>query len=520
MFVSSLLLPTFDRLSVVCLSAAFCAVLVRLLFRRFPSNATGNVVPPGPRLRYAFLRRYPERSLHAWAAKYGPLFSVQMGSQLVVVISHTNIARDLLVTNGSIFSSRKPYFMKNQTILRGRAITASEYNQTWRKHRRLAMQLLTHAAVVEYASVFQFEAATLIHTLYRDSEGGKKPINPAKAAGRFALNNMLTVSFGMRTDSIENQLVERALELAMEFMDLTGPWSNAIDFIELIQYLPTRMRTRGHKLHDDLISVYGQMIADVERRLEKDESDVPDCLVRTLLGIRDSEKLDHEDICMLSAVFTLGGVHSTFGLIQWFIAVMANYGIVQRTAQSEIDTIVGRDRMPTAMDEPQLQYVRSVIKEVQRLHAPFWMATPHYSTEDFVYQGMYIPKHTLVVLNCYTIHHDPIRYPNPDEFDPSRYADDTLSCTESAKLPDAMKRDHWTFGAGRRICPGMTVAERELWLAISGLLWAFDISAVPGEPVSLEEYEGLSGRTPIPFRAYLRPRHVGVGEVLQKELEQ
>lgn len=35
-----------------------------------------------------------------------------------------------------------------------------------------------------------------------------------------------------------------------------------------------------------------------------------------------------------------------------------------------------------------------------------------------------------------------------DEFDPSRYADDTLSCAESAKLPHAMARDHWTFGAG------------------------------------------------------------------------
>lgn len=103
----------------------------RLLFRPFLSNAAGNTVPPGPRLRYAFLRRYPERALHAWAAKYGPLFSLQMGSQLAVVISNTAIARDLLVTNGGIFSSRRPYFMKNQMILNGRAITASAYDATW-----------------------------------------------------------------------------------------------------------------------------------------------------------------------------------------------------------------------------------------------------------------------------------------------------------------------------------------------------------------------------------------------------
>lgn len=53
----------------------------------------------------------------------------------------------------------------------------------------------------------------------------------------------------------------------------------------------------------------------------------------------------------------------------------------------------------------------------------------------------------------------------------------------------------------------MAVAERELWLAISRLLWAFNIDPVPGEPISLEEYEGHSGRTPIPFKVKLLPRH-------------
>ena len=51
--------------------------------------------------------------------------------QLYVVVSDANVARELLVNNGAIFSSRKQYFVKNQTILRGRAITASPYGDTW-----------------------------------------------------------------------------------------------------------------------------------------------------------------------------------------------------------------------------------------------------------------------------------------------------------------------------------------------------------------------------------------------------
>lgn len=102
-----------------------------LVLRKIIVDNDGNMLPQGPTVRYAFLGKYPERALHAWANTYGSLFSIWMGSQLFVVISDPRIARDLLVTNGAVFSSRKKYFMKNQVILRGRAITASEYGDKW-----------------------------------------------------------------------------------------------------------------------------------------------------------------------------------------------------------------------------------------------------------------------------------------------------------------------------------------------------------------------------------------------------
>lgn len=71
------------------------------------------------------------------------------------------------------------------------------------------------------------------------------------------------------------------------------------------------------------------------------------------------------------------------------------------------------------------------------------------------------------------------------------------------------------FGAGRRICPGMWVAEREIWLSISRLIWAFNLEAVPEHPIDLKEYDGLSGRSPVPFQIYLKPRHDNVEKVLK-----
>lgn len=73
--------------------------------------------------------------------------------------------------------------------------------------------------------------------------------------------------------------------------------------------------------------------------------------------------------------------------------------------------------------------------------------------------------------------------------------------------------------SSRRICPGINVAERILFLAISRLLWAFTAHELPTEPISLEEYEGTSGRTPVPYRVHLIPRHERVHTLLEAEQE-
>lgn len=88
---------------------------------------------------------------------------------------------------------------------------------------------------------------------------------------------------------------------------------------------------------------------------------------------------------------------------------------------------------------------------------------------------MSIPKGTAVVLNVWGIHHDPERYPEPQSFQPSRFAGQTQLASVYANAGDHTKRDHYGYGVGRRICPGIHLAERALFIAIAKLLWAFSI---------------------------------------------
>jgi hypothetical protein len=64
----------------------------------------------------------------------------------------------------------------------------------------------------------------------------------------------------------------------------------------------------------------------------------------------------------------------------------------------------------------------------------------------------------------------------------------------------------------------MILAEREIFLGITRLLWAFNMEPLPDEPIDLKEYDGLSGRSPMPFRVRLVSRHQNVRGVVNDRI--
>lgn len=150
-------------------------------------------------------------------------------------------------------------------------------------------------------------------------------------------------------------------------------------------------------------------------------------------------------------------------------------------------------------------------------------AVPHATTSEDTYKGYVIPKGAGVMNNVWTINMS--RGGEPRKFDPSRYDNDHLSLYDSASNPDGTKRDQFTFGAGRRICPGMHVAERSLFLGISRILWAFNISPSKDEQerTIIPDQEQLTQGfvcMPVEFPASILPRSAGRAEVVRAEWKQ
>ncbi|EIW58855.1 cytochrome P450 [Trametes versicolor FP-101664 SS1] len=164
------------------------------------------------------------------------------------------------------------------------------------------------------------------------------------------------------------------------------------------------------------------------------------------------------------------GSETTVVSLRAFFLAMAMYPDVQRQAQAELDRIIGRTRLPDFDDRDSLPYINAVVKELTRWHVVAPMGVPHAALEDDEYNGHYIPKGSVVIVNAWAISRDPDVYPDPEMFNPARFLKD------GEFTPGALDPSSYIFGFGRRICTGRHYADAALFITCASTLHAFNIS--------------------------------------------
>lgn len=195
-----------------------------------------------------------------------------------------------------------------------------------------------------------------------------------------------------------------------------------------------------------------------------------------------------------------------------------------RAAQAELDRVVGANRTPTFADEPSLPFIRGMVKETLRLRPINKFGNNHYNTEDDWYEGHFIPRGSIIMANWWAIHYDASVYPEPEKFLPERWLDYRYSAAQAAALADGDLRDHLSYGGGRRICAGMHLAEKSMFINMARLLWGFDLGLATDEMGQVIEVDfgttGLmegSGSIPKPFSCRMTPRSAGREVILREE---
>ena len=186
---------------------------------------------------------------------------------------------------------------------------------------------------------------------------------------------------------------------------------------------------------------------------------------------------------------TEGGSDTTASILTAFVQAMATHPEIQIRARPEIDANIPSSRSPIWSDYASLPYTSQCIKEAHRWRPVTPLAFPHALASDDTVSGYHLPKGTTIIVNAWGMHMDPDRFANPSLFDPDHFKGSTRLAPDLAngKWQD---RDHYGYGAGRRFCPGAHLAERNLFFAMSKLLWAFEIRPKKGVRIDTDPRTG------------------------------
>ncbi|KAM0552436.1 hypothetical protein ACHAPJ_007997 [Fusarium lateritium] len=461
-------------LTVQLLWVALATILIRLLFTgRRPKN-----YPPGPPTLPIIgnIHLMPKRDAHLqfrkWADEYGPVYSLILGTKPFIVLSSKQAVKDLLDKKSGLYSHRQEMYVGQTLASGGLRLLMMGYGPTWRLFRKLVHSLLNVTAARSYVPYQDLENKQMLYEML------VQPDKFLHSIRRYSNALTTTMVFGWRSPVYRDPKLMQLFDGFAEFAELNQTGIAALlDSFPLLRNLPDFLlpvQKKAKELHQKEKDLY--LSHWLKAKQDIADGTIKPCFCVGLAEAQKKDGFDDDQAAYISGTLLEAGSDTTSSTLCAFVQAMLLYPEVQRKAQQEVDKVVGDNRLPTMDDESDLQYVRACMKETLR-----WMPTtilgavPHAVTQDDTYNGYLIPKGAGVLNNVWGIHMDPEQYPNPRQFDPERYRDDYQSLADAAANPDASKRDQFTFGAGRRICPGIHVAERSLFLGISRILWAFNI---------------------------------------------
>lgn len=238
--------------------------------------------------------------------------------------------------------------------------------------------------------------------------------------------------------------------------------------VKLPEFIPTAGNRRFREALTAIDNVIFRTIA-ARREMKED----PDDLLSLMMAARDEatgKPLSDKDLRdELSLMIVAAHETSATGLA-WTFYQLSKFPVVTREAREEARRVLD-GRALAVTDLPQLGIITQVIEESLRLRPPAWLITRKAVAEDNL-SGHHIPAGSNVLITPYLTHRHPKFWPNPEGFDPTRFA------------PEASRDRHpfafLPFGGGPRKCIGMGFAMMEMQIAIAMVLSAYDLHLVPG----------------------------------------
>ncbi|KAL6858797.1 hypothetical protein ACP4OV_017799 [Aristida adscensionis] len=467
------------------------------------SSGAGQL-PPGPRpiplignlldLRHGQVHH----TLARLARVHGPVVRLRLGLTTAVVVSSRDAAREAFTRHDRRLAARRVPDAARALGYSGRSVIwLPSSDPLWKTLRGVvAAHVASPRSLADARGVRERKVRDLVG-YFRGRAGAEVAVGHALYAG--AVNLVSGVLVSVDVVDVGDDAAKGLRELVEDLVELIAKpnVSDLFPFLRALDLQGWRRWSAGHlrKIFRILDDIVDRRLAEASSRKDR-HGDFLDVLLELMF----TGKISRDNLTtILFDVFNAGS--DTVAItVEWAMAELLRKPGIMAKVRAEIEGTLGCKEAVEEPDVAGMPYLQAVVKEAMRLHPVAPLLLPHLAVEDGVEIGGYaVPKGSTVIFNAWAIMRDPAVWERPDEFVPERFL-------EAAAGVDFRGKDFEfiPFGAGRRLCPGLPMAERVVPLILASLLHAFEWrlpNGVAVEQVDVSEKFTTANVLAVPLRA-------------------
>jgi cytochrome P450 len=351
--------------------------------------------------------------------------------------------------------------------------------EEWRRQRRATAPMFSPRQILEFAPAIHKVSRRAVERLAATPVGKPVPMHFEMALTTLQVLEQTLFSQGLGENAAG---FYHALTRYFDTIGRLDP----LDLLKVPKFVPRLARLRGRGVLTYFGGVVDEMIAS-RRRLIESGAEPPSDLLTLLLRAADPEtgqRMSEADVRSNIITFIGAGHETTGNVLTWTLYLLSQSPEWRQRLEAEVDAAFDPDS--DADPSQNLPITRAVAEEAMRLYPPAALMTREAIGEDWVC-GQRIQAGTVVLVSPYVVHRHRQLWKSPELYDPSRFLGENREKIDRfAFIP---------FGAGPRVCIGMTFAYLELATIIAHLVKRFRFELAPGCVVTPQ------------LRVTLRPRN-------------
>ncbi|KAJ9553385.1 hypothetical protein OSB04_017430 [Centaurea solstitialis] len=434
------------------------SIFFLLLVVKLAKPTSSKKLPPGPRglpiignLHQVGDR--PHASTAKFAKEYGPLISLRLGKQILVVASSPDAAREILKTQDRFLSSRVVPTAFQQPSLIPHSLIWSDCNQTWKGLRTLCRtELFSAKALESHSRLREQKLGHLVDFLHKNQG---QVINLEDVVFITLFNTLTSIIFSR--DFLDLKDVHGTRD------GLNESLHKIIEYGGIIKDFGIRKGTM--KQYNKTFAYWEDIIE--ERRAHVNSPTWSSENAESFLDRMLENGFSNDQINQLVTELFVAGTNTTTSSVVWAMTELVRHKEVIFKIAEEIKREINTDKISDS-HLSKLPYLQASIKEAMRLHPPVPLLLPHMAAETCEVMNYTIPKNSKIFVNLWAMGRDPKVWDDPLSFKPERFIGSKIDIKgqDFELLP---------FGSGRRTCPRMPSGIKSVQLILASLINDFDL---------------------------------------------